>query len=113
MKKGKIFIERTIILITISTSAGLRAAYLREKGAIYQQKDPPPGIASSRRMTESEPTSNKVNKIRPLPKLGIDRHGFPKNSIVLNDCLLMIRYVPPLESLSSESLCAVSTTPKQ
>ncbi|OLY78282.1 hypothetical protein AYI68_g7671, partial [Smittium mucronatum] len=45
MKKRKIRIEKTIILTTLRSSAGLPAAYLREKGSIYQQKDPP-GIAS-------------------------------------------------------------------
>ncbi|OLY84221.1 hypothetical protein AYI68_g1619 [Smittium mucronatum] len=44
-------VEKTIIPNKISSSAGLPAAYLREKGAIYQSKDPP-GIASSRCMTE-------------------------------------------------------------
>ncbi|OLY84599.1 hypothetical protein AYI68_g1232 [Smittium mucronatum] len=42
MKKRKRRIDKTIILTTISSSAGLPAAYLREKGAIYQPKDPPP-----------------------------------------------------------------------
>ncbi|OLY80356.1 hypothetical protein AYI68_g5549 [Smittium mucronatum] len=28
----------------------------------------------------SEPTSNRINKIRLLPKRGIDQHGFPTNS---------------------------------
>ncbi|OLY78035.1 hypothetical protein AYI68_g7925 [Smittium mucronatum] len=41
-------IENTIILTTISSSTGLPAAYLPEKGAIYQPKDPhPPGVASN------------------------------------------------------------------
>ncbi|OLY81359.1 hypothetical protein AYI68_g4538, partial [Smittium mucronatum] len=41
MKKRKSRIEKTIILTTISSSAGLPAKYLREKGSIYQPKDPP------------------------------------------------------------------------
>ncbi|OLY81823.1 hypothetical protein AYI68_g4061 [Smittium mucronatum] len=36
MKKRKRRIEKTIILTTISSSAGLPAVYLREKGSIYQ-----------------------------------------------------------------------------
>ncbi|OLY79941.1 hypothetical protein AYI68_g5975, partial [Smittium mucronatum] len=38
----KVRIEKFIILSTISPSAGLPATYLREKGAVYQPKDPPP-----------------------------------------------------------------------
>ncbi|OLY84974.1 hypothetical protein AYI68_g849, partial [Smittium mucronatum] len=34
--------RKTIILSTIFSSAGLPAAYLREKSSIYQPKDPPP-----------------------------------------------------------------------
>ncbi|OLY84493.1 hypothetical protein AYI68_g1336, partial [Smittium mucronatum] len=34
-------------------------------------------------------------------------------SAVLNDRFLLFRDGPPLESLSSESLCAISTTPNQ
>ncbi|OLY81041.1 hypothetical protein AYI68_g4858 [Smittium mucronatum] len=41
MKKRKRLIEKTIILTKISFSVGLTAAYLREKGLIYQTKDPP------------------------------------------------------------------------
>ncbi|OLY78460.1 hypothetical protein AYI68_g7491, partial [Smittium mucronatum] len=52
MKKRKRRTQKIIILTTISSSAGLPAAYLREKGAIYKPKDPPPGIASSRCRTE-------------------------------------------------------------
>ncbi|OLY78687.1 hypothetical protein AYI68_g7257, partial [Smittium mucronatum] len=36
MKKRKSRLEKTIILTTICSSTGLPAAYLREKGAIYQ-----------------------------------------------------------------------------
>ncbi|OLY85030.1 hypothetical protein AYI68_g794 [Smittium mucronatum] len=62
----------------------------------------PPGIASS----------------RILPERGIDRNGFPKSSCcyvsaVLKDRFLLFRDGTPLESLSSESLSAVSTTPNQ
>ncbi|OLY80621.1 hypothetical protein AYI68_g5278 [Smittium mucronatum] len=85
MKKRKIRIEKTIILTTKSSSEGLPAEYLREKSAIYRPKDPP-GIVSSRCMTEvtcsqelscfvaknislkllssySEPNPNRINKI--------------------------------------------------
>ncbi|OLY77793.1 hypothetical protein AYI68_g8172 [Smittium mucronatum] len=81
MKKRKNRIEKTTILTKISSSAGLTAAYLWEKGAIYQPKDPPPGIASK------------------------------YVSAVLNNRLHMFRDGPSPESLSSESLCAISTTP--
>ncbi|OLY81438.1 hypothetical protein AYI68_g4456 [Smittium mucronatum] len=44
MKKRKRSIEKTIIPTTISSSAGLVAAYLRESGEIYQPKDPPKAL---------------------------------------------------------------------
>ncbi|OLY77605.1 hypothetical protein AYI68_g8361 [Smittium mucronatum] len=52
MKKRKSRIEKNNILNTISSSAGLPAAYLLEKGSIYQPKDPP-GIASNGSSLES------------------------------------------------------------
>ncbi|OLY79408.1 hypothetical protein AYI68_g6525 [Smittium mucronatum] len=102
MKKRKKHIENTSTLTTISSSVVLLDTYLQKKGTFYQPKDPP-GISSSRCMTEvrcsqelsslsknnsslkllssySEPTSNRINKIGPISRPGIDRHGFPKNS---------------------------------
>ncbi|OLY81628.1 hypothetical protein AYI68_g4263 [Smittium mucronatum] len=103
MKKRKRRLEKTITLTTISLSAGLPAAYLREKDPIYQPKDPPLALLQVGRMAEvtrsqelssfstnnsslkllssySEPTSNRINKTRLLPKRGFDRHGSPTNS---------------------------------
>ncbi|OLY85126.1 hypothetical protein AYI68_g689 [Smittium mucronatum] len=51
MKKRK-HIEKTIIPTTISSSAGLPAAYLRDKGAIYQPKYPPLELLQVGWMTE-------------------------------------------------------------
>ncbi|OLY85305.1 hypothetical protein AYI68_g512 [Smittium mucronatum] len=97
MKKIIRRIEKTFFLNTISSSAGLPAAYLWEKGAIYQPKDPPPLLLDA--------------EIR----LAVERWTFALDyvSALLKDRFLLFRDDPPLESLSSESLCVVSTTPKQ
>ncbi|OLY81325.1 hypothetical protein AYI68_g4574 [Smittium mucronatum] len=102
MKIRKVKYRKTNTLSTLYSSAGLPAAYLRKKSAIYQPKDNP-GVASCMFMTQvtcshglsslstnnsslnllssqSEPTSNRINKIRHLSKSGFDRHGFPTNS---------------------------------
>ncbi|OLY78351.1 hypothetical protein AYI68_g7605 [Smittium mucronatum] len=52
MKKRKRSIEKAIVLTKIRTFVRFTATYLREKGAIYQQKDPFHRIASSRCMSE-------------------------------------------------------------
>ncbi|OLY81229.1 hypothetical protein AYI68_g4670 [Smittium mucronatum] len=67
-KEGKRRIEKTIILTSTSSCFGLPAVYPRENGEIYQPKDPP-GIASSRCMTEvtgSQELSSLSTKISSL-----------------------------------------------
>ncbi|OLY83390.1 hypothetical protein AYI68_g2466 [Smittium mucronatum] len=68
----------------------------------------------------SEPTSNRINKIKILPKhseirLTVESWTCALDyfSAVLNDWFLPFRYGPALELLSSESLCTVSTTSNQ
>ncbi|OLY77569.1 hypothetical protein AYI68_g8396 [Smittium mucronatum] len=102
MKKIKSRIEKTIILTTISSSAGLPAAYLRDKGAIYQPKDPPLVLL-------------QVGLLDAEIRLTVERWTCALDyvSSVLNDRFLLFLDALPLESLSSESLCAVSTTPNQ
>ncbi|OLY81618.1 hypothetical protein AYI68_g4271 [Smittium mucronatum] len=106
MKKRKRRIEKTIALTTISSSTGLQAAYLREKGAIYQRKTPPPGIASSRCMTELLDAEIRLTFERWTCALDYV-------SAVINYRFFLFPDGPPLESLSSESLCAATTTPNQ
>ncbi|OLY80623.1 hypothetical protein AYI68_g5280 [Smittium mucronatum] len=97
MKKRKIRIEKTIIPTTISSSAGLPAAYLPGKGSIYQSKDPPWHCFNAEIRLTVERWTCALDYV----------------SAMLNDMFLLFLDGPPLESLSSESLCAISTTPNQ
>ncbi|OLY84078.1 hypothetical protein AYI68_g1766 [Smittium mucronatum] len=87
MKKRKERLEKNIILTTIRSSAGLSATYLWEKGAL---------LDAEIRLTVERWTC-----------------ALDYVSAVLNDRFLLFLDGHPLESLSSESLCAVSTTPNQ
>ncbi|OLY77631.1 hypothetical protein AYI68_g8337 [Smittium mucronatum] len=64
----------------------------------YINQKTPPGIASNAEI-----------------RLTVEKWNFPLDYVlaVLNDRFLLFIYGPPLESLSSESLFAVSTIPDQ
>ncbi|OLY77644.1 hypothetical protein AYI68_g8322 [Smittium mucronatum] len=66
------------------------------------RKTPPPEIGSSRCITE-------VTRSQELIPLSTNNYV----SAVLNDRSLLFRDGPSLEFMSSESLCAVFTTPNQ
>ncbi|OLY84966.1 hypothetical protein AYI68_g860 [Smittium mucronatum] len=113
MKKEKV-IEKTVILTIISSSAGLPAAYLREKGANYQPPNNTLALLQVGCMTEA------LTLLDAEIRLAVERWTFALDyvSAVINDRFLLFRGGPPLESLSSESLsseslCAISTTPNQ
>ncbi|OLY79328.1 hypothetical protein AYI68_g6603 [Smittium mucronatum] len=106
MKKRKNCLEKTIILTTISSSAGLPAAYLREKGSIYQPPNNTLALLQVGWMTELLDAKIRLTVERWTCVLGYV-------SAVLNDRFLLFLDGPPLESVSSESLCAVSTISNQ
>ncbi|OLY83938.1 hypothetical protein AYI68_g1909 [Smittium mucronatum] len=101
MKRRKRRIEKTIILNIISLSVELPASYLQEKGGIYQRKDPPPLELLEMLDAEIRLTFERLN------------YALEDVTAVLDDFSLLLRDGPPLESLSSESLFASSTTPNQ
>ncbi|OLY81092.1 hypothetical protein AYI68_g4806 [Smittium mucronatum] len=105
MKEIKRRVKNNIILIDISSSAWLPVAYYGKRGQSTNQR-PPLALLQVGWMTELLDAEIILTVERWTCALDYV-------SAVLNDWFLLFRDGPPLESLSSESLCAIFTTPNQ